>query len=117
MSTNQRDSLDKALTRPGRVDYQVAFHNATREHARELFELMYATDDGKGGLRAGITEEELKELARKFSGPIENGVFSIAELQGYLLKYKNDPREACQEITKGIEDMLEERAGRKLDSQ
>jgi chaperone BCS1 len=37
MTTNVPESLDEALIRPGRVDLQVGFTNATREQARELF--------------------------------------------------------------------------------
>ncbi|KAK3936146.1 BCS1 N terminal-domain-containing protein [Diplogelasinospora grovesii] len=44
MTTNKPETLDDALIRPGRVDLQVAFTNATREQARELFERMYEAD-------------------------------------------------------------------------
>lgn len=103
MTTNRLEDLDDALIRPGRVDYQVAFHNATREQARELFERMYVADNAR------ITEDELKSLAQKFSKPIDDGQFSMAELQGYLLKYKQDPRKACEGIEKGIKDMLKDK--------
>ncbi|KAI1093964.1 P-loop containing nucleoside triphosphate hydrolase protein [Rostrohypoxylon terebratum] len=41
MTTNTPEQLDDALIRPGRVDLQVAFANATQEQARELFIRMY----------------------------------------------------------------------------
>ncbi|KAI2471888.1 P-loop containing nucleoside triphosphate hydrolase protein [Annulohypoxylon bovei var. microspora] len=41
MTTNTPEQLDEALIRPGRVDLQVAFANATRDQARELFVRMY----------------------------------------------------------------------------
>jgi mitochondrial chaperone BCS1 len=44
MTTNKPESLDDALIRPGRVDLQVAFTNATREQAREIFVRMYEAD-------------------------------------------------------------------------
>ncbi|POS80649.1 hypothetical protein DHEL01_v200974 [Diaporthe helianthi] len=44
MTTNKPEALDDALIRPGRVDLQVAFTNATQEQARELFERMYEAD-------------------------------------------------------------------------
>lgn len=37
MTTNHRNQLDEALIRPGRVDLQVPFGNATKGQARELF--------------------------------------------------------------------------------
>lgn len=47
MTTNHPEKLDEALIRPGRVDLQVAFTNATRSQIKELFERMY-TDDLPG---------------------------------------------------------------------
>ncbi|KAK3325291.1 BCS1 N terminal-domain-containing protein [Apodospora peruviana] len=44
MTTNKPESLDEALIRPGRVDLQVGFSNATQEQAKELFERMYEAD-------------------------------------------------------------------------
>lgn len=46
MTTNKPEKLDDALIRPGRVDLQVAFGNATQPQIKELFERMY-TSDGK----------------------------------------------------------------------
>ncbi|KAK5656287.1 hypothetical protein OQA88_4667 [Cercophora sp. LCS_1] len=45
MTTNKPESLDEALIRPGRVDLQVAFTNATRQQAVELFIRMYEADN------------------------------------------------------------------------
>jgi chaperone BCS1 len=44
MTTNKPESLDDALIRPGRVDMQVAFTNATRQQALELFVRMYEAE-------------------------------------------------------------------------
>lgn len=44
MTTNKPETLDEALIRPGRVDFQVAFRNATQDQARELFIRMYEAD-------------------------------------------------------------------------
>ncbi|KAK3370193.1 BCS1 N terminal-domain-containing protein [Podospora didyma] len=44
MTTNKPETLDEALIRPGRVDLQVGFTNATQEQAQELFERMYEVD-------------------------------------------------------------------------
>ena len=41
MTTNKPQALDEALIRPGRVDLQVSFTNATQQQARELFVRMY----------------------------------------------------------------------------
>ncbi|KAJ4302172.1 hypothetical protein N0V88_002308 [Collariella sp. IMI 366227] len=47
MTTNKPETLDDALIRPGRVDLQVGFTNATQEQARELFVRMYEPDGSK----------------------------------------------------------------------
>lgn len=44
MTTNHPEKLDSALIRPGRVDLQVAFGNATKSQIQELFERMYTSD-------------------------------------------------------------------------
>ncbi|KAH7310358.1 BCS1 N terminal-domain-containing protein [Rhexocercosporidium sp. MPI-PUGE-AT-0058] len=44
MTTNHPEKLDEALIRPGRVDHQVAFGNATQTQIKELFERMYTND-------------------------------------------------------------------------
>ncbi|KAI5461610.1 BCS1 N terminal-domain-containing protein [Mariannaea sp. PMI_226] len=41
MTTNKPESLDEALIRPGRVDVQVGFKNASSGQATELFHRMY----------------------------------------------------------------------------
>jgi mitochondrial chaperone BCS1 len=41
MTTNKPEKLDDALIRPGRVDLQVAFRNATQPQIKEIFERMY----------------------------------------------------------------------------
>ncbi|KAI0118499.1 P-loop containing nucleoside triphosphate hydrolase protein [Hypoxylon sp. NC0597] len=46
MTTNSPEQLDDALIRPGRVDLQVGFTNATREQAKELFLTMYEGGQG-----------------------------------------------------------------------
>ena len=41
MTTNHRDKLDPALIRPGRVDMEIKFENATTAQASELYQLFY----------------------------------------------------------------------------
>jgi mitochondrial chaperone BCS1 len=44
MTTNKPEKLDDALIRPGRVDLQVGFTNATQPQIKELFQRMYTSD-------------------------------------------------------------------------
>lgn len=161
MTTNKPETLDDALIRPGRVDLQVAFGNATQEQARELFERMYEADsrskvvgekengfaataeekkkgekeeatamptnghavqtaaaekfpasEALGDHRLDITMEELREIAREFAELVPEGQFSPAELQGFLLKRKKDPRKAVEEVKPWVESMVQQKASR-----
>ncbi|KAK2019789.1 hypothetical protein LZ32DRAFT_151702 [Colletotrichum eremochloae] len=156
MTTNKPESLDEALIRPGRVDLQVGFTNATPSQATELFQRMYEADgdspakrvDGHlapptnpappitvdgGKPSASLSSvspttssfsddplspdaaaeaekhqfdvEELKRIAAEFGSLIPDGLFSPAEIQGFLLKRKKDPRRALKETSEWVEGM------------
>ncbi|ROT43690.1 hypothetical protein SODALDRAFT_327893 [Sodiomyces alkalinus F11] len=138
MTTNRPEDLDEALIRPGRVDLQVSFTNATGNQARELFERMYdsgaaAEETGirpetEGSLRKGHTQEsaggrekvmfaamdgeedviepeELRSVAEEFGAKIPDGLLSPAEIQGFLLKRKKEPRRALRETDNWVKAM------------
>lgn len=166
MTTNHPEKLDDALIRPGRVDHQVAFNNATQAQIKELFERMYSNDlprtkiivnstpslktpelvtvvekDINGtangiangtaengtahpkftpaetlarisALRekfsgASLSDAELRSIAVDFAAKIPDHMFSPAEIQGFLLKRKKDPRRAVAEVDKWVESMAE----------
>jgi len=71
---------------------------------------------GKGkGEAEELTAEELKKIATEFSDQVEDDMFSPAEIQGFLLKRKKDPRKALDEVGDWVEGMLEQkRRGTKL---
>jgi chaperone BCS1 len=159
MTTNKPEALDEALIRPGRVDLQVAFTNATRDQAKELFERMYEADkhrhmelvrkqaehDGEqekvvnggavgnghvvrsdhaegvkeepqapqgngvvvqGDERFDLTEDDLSKIAGEFARRIPDGRFSPAEIQGFLLKRKKNPKKALEEVEAWVEAMV-----------
>ncbi|KAK1982686.1 BCS1 N terminal-domain-containing protein [Colletotrichum cereale] len=158
MTTNKPESLDEALIRPGRVDLQVGFTNATPSQATELFQRMYEADNaspakrGDGHLApptnpappitvnggtsstsssstvspttASLSDnplspeaaveaekkhhfdtEELRRIAAEFGALIPDGLFSPAEIQGFLLKRKKDPRRALKETSEWVDGM------------
>ncbi|KAH8649665.1 BCS1 N terminal-domain-containing protein [Tricladium varicosporioides] len=160
MTTNHPEKLDEALIRPGRVDHQVAFGNATLAQIKELFERMYADDlprtkllpshhalsvspahqlpneipsskskekeiptppatpiistslpsEKSGERKIGeepVSAEELSDIATKFSLLIPNTLFSPAEIQGFLLKRKKDPRKALRECKEWVAEQGE----------
>lgn len=175
MTTNKPDTLDDALIRPGRVDLQVGFTNATQEQSKELFVRMYEADsrhkaskpiltpsaNGKAGVnghftdgetngqareektktnghnkdlnkaqaglchdrgttsrealddhRLDMTLDELQDVAAQFASKIPEGQFSPAELQGFLLKRKKDPRRALDEADHWVDAMIKQKASK-----
>lgn len=50
-------------------------------------------------------ERGLDDIAKKFSEKIPDGIFSPAEIQGFLLKRKKDPKRALNEIVEWIEGL------------
>ncbi|KAI9047384.1 hypothetical protein LZ554_008830 [Drepanopeziza brunnea f. sp. 'monogermtubi'] len=180
MTTNHPEKLDEALIRPGRVDHQVAFSNATQSQIKELFVRMYtndlprtkiiispnptttttttvttshsaptvlqpkpvagpapgeqtppptpinaqpplspphapatssvgARDTGGEEKDAAISEKELSFIAERFARQVPNDMFSPAEIQGFLLKRKKDPRKACEEVDAWVQGIVEQR--------
>ena len=128
MTTNKPESLDEALIRPGRVDMQVGFMNATSVQAGELFHRMYEASrvKAKSGLLKSkeedekhkllhkneiidVTAEELKEVSLEFGRLVPEDTFSPAEIQGFLLKRKKSPRKALEDAGPWIEAALKQK--------
>ncbi|KPM36862.1 hypothetical protein AK830_g9688 [Neonectria ditissima] len=133
MTTNKPESLDEALIRPGRVDVQVGFKNASSAQAGELFHRMYEASRAKQlangsaasaakGDKAGaapkqdevldVTMAELRGISDKFGALIPEGMFSPAEIQGFLLKRKKTPRKALEEAEEWIEAAIKQKESR-----
>ncbi|PCD21429.1 hypothetical protein AU210_016392 [Fusarium oxysporum f. sp. radicis-cucumerinum] len=131
MTTNKPESLDEALVRPGRVDLQVGFKNATSEQARQLFYRMYevsptkpvpnakagsaAPNALKGSLLRNQDKEttlpdgELTKISQDFGRLIPDDMFSPAEIQGFLLKRKKNPRKALEDAAAWVEATLKQK--------
>jgi mitochondrial chaperone BCS1 len=76
MTTNHRNVLDPALTRPGRVDLDIVIDNASRTQATRLFARFFPN---------------MPDLADGFGEKVMKSPVSMATLQGHLLKYRDDP--------------------------
>ncbi|GAB0137469.1 hypothetical protein EsDP_00005733 [Epichloe bromicola] len=137
MTTNKPESLDDALIRPGRIDVQVAFKNASSHQAGELFYRMYeevsppkpVSGDGSDSAKAvgedkrdrpskmttpygellDVTMDEVKSISEEFGKRIPEGVFSPAEIQGFLLKRKKDPRKALEDLESWVEGLKKQK--------
>jgi mitochondrial chaperone BCS1 len=130
-TTNRYEALDEALCRAGRMDVHVEFKKATRWQARELFRCFFPPceeeegegeetakggDKGKGSVvekslqqeggggdgSQRLTQEESDALAERFADAVPPGKFSMASLQGHLMRYKQLPREAVESVPEWI---------------
>jgi chaperone BCS1 len=62
-----------------------------------------------------LSESERSDIAKAFADMIPDDLFSPAEIQGFLLKRKTDPRKALQEVGVWVDGMVEQKKmGRKL---
>jgi chaperone BCS1 len=102
MTTNYLERLDPALMRPGRVDMVRLLGAATSSQARRMFDGFYDSQDDGG---------PVSSLANEFAERIEemDGNPSMAELQGHLMGYKEDPGAAVDQISK-LQVAMDERA-------
>jgi chaperone BCS1 len=111
MTTNKPDDLDDALVRAGRISVRVAFKNASRVQARELFERMYVKPPvlySDPVLEAG----RIKKCAEEFAERIPDGEFSPADLQEFLLVHKRSPEGAVGGVEEWKREILQERGRR-----
>ncbi|KAJ6529327.1 P-loop containing nucleoside triphosphate hydrolase protein [Mycena capillaripes] len=104
-TTNHIEKLDPALIRPGRIDLKIKYSLAVTEQLENVFHRFYPVDTDSAGLKSGgLTASEIGELARQFAAAVPHSKYSIAQLQGYLLGWKNDPSGAVQGIGTWIEE-------------
>lgn len=123
-TTNHIERLDPALSRPGRMDVWINFKNATRWQAEGIFKCFFPSKKpvpppdsestittpsqsqenlplpkrkGNAPVVPVLSEEELDVLAKKFANAIPDDEFSVASLQGYLLKNKTRPHQCVEE--------------------
>lgn len=106
MTTNKPHELDDALVRAGRISVKVAFMNASRQQAEEIFLRMYVDLPGEHLVQ---TKADLKTLAENFADQLPEGDFSPAGLQDYLLVHKKDPQGAVEGLSKWMAGQHEER--------
>eukprot|EP01023_Acetabularia_acetabulum_P015859 TRINITY_DN17785_c0_g1_i3.p1 TRINITY_DN17785_c0_g1~~TRINITY_DN17785_c0_g1_i3.p1 ORF type:complete len:539 (-),score=61.21 TRINITY_DN17785_c0_g1_i3:153-1676(-) len=99
MTTNHIEKLDSALIRPGRVDNRIQFNFATQSQIKSLYIAFYKDLDSTKLDEIGKIngEKELEQLGEDFSRIVPENQFSIADIQGYLMGFKQDPRGAIDQ--------------------
>ncbi|KAL1727049.1 P-loop containing nucleoside triphosphate hydrolase protein [Schizophyllum commune] len=115
-TTQHVHTLDPALARPGRMDVWVEFKNASRPQAADFFRAFFTKEEDLPpsdvrNLWAPTTLPlaELDRLAEIFAAQLPEYEFSVADLQGYLLRHKSQPQRAARGLTEWVQ---EERARR-----
>jgi chaperone BCS1 len=110
MTSNFAEKLDKALVRPGRVDRMIYLGNISQRSCELMFLRMYGPD-ANGSAPADravqLPEDDLKRLALEFSGQIPNELFTPAQVQGYLLNYRDSPLDALANVGRWVKEEVE----------
>ncbi len=104
MTTNHLKALPPALVRDGRVDVPILFDFADAEQAARLFHHFHRDraaaaphaldDEQRRATRAA--DEALRAMADAFAAAVPAGRFTMAALQGHLLRHRAAPAEAVR---------------------
>ena len=111
MSTNHPDALDRALTRPGRIDMKLEFTYADRAQIRELFQNMYAPDGPEGEKPTVYDKQCIPFLAHVFADRVSAGVFSPSAIQGHFMSHKVSPEEAVESVSDWMDEQAKDDPG------
>lgn len=103
MTSNVAHRLDKALIRPGRIDRMIYLAEMSKDSARLMFLRMYSRGNS-GPSVDGSVDEKLEKLALEFERAVPDKIFTPAQLQGYMLKHRQDPAAAVAGISTWIAD-------------
>jgi mitochondrial chaperone BCS1 len=98
MTSNFADKLDHALVRPGRIDKMFLLGNISPKSAENMFLRMFLPDSEHGSKysapAAGADRDTLEKLAPLFAEAIPPETLTPAQLQGYLLSHRDEPKRA-----------------------
>ena len=100
MTTNHKHVLDRAIIRPGRIDYELEFTHVTEEQVRRQFDRFYADLHGDNSQPLSMDHKTREKCADHFATRIakSNVRFTTADIQGYLMKHRKMPSRALDKL-------------------
>ncbi|KAJ7238904.1 hypothetical protein C8J57DRAFT_1373211 [Mycena rebaudengoi] len=110
-TTNHIENLDPALIRAGRMDLKIKYSLATTAQIKELFRVFFSVieNEGPGAKFPSYTAAEIEHHAAEFAATMPPDMYSIAQIQGYLLRKKRNPVGAIQGVTEWLTEQEEDR--------
>jgi chaperone BCS1 len=118
MTSNSPDSLDAALLRPGRIDSKVLFGYTNKEVSGQIFlhiftktadEILSASKDEEDSLAINTTHpspDALLAMSKQFADCIPDTKVSPAEIQGFLMRHRDDPAAAVANADAWAKEVL-----------
>ncbi|RBA13413.1 mitochondrial chaperone bcs1 [Fusarium proliferatum] len=115
MTTNHPEKLDRALTRPGRIDKEVEFQLASRGIIKDIFRFMFGQLEKKivQVSQQKVCDGEIESQADEFAANIPESKFSPAEIMSYLLPYRSCPVAAIDNCGQWVDGLLKEKQAKK----
>jgi hypothetical protein len=93
MTTNHITKLDPALVRPGRVDVMEEIGNADAGQMKRMFQKFYPPREVRGAEendQKASEEHASRSMAENFATAMQGVDVSMALLQGFFLKHRDD---------------------------
>ncbi|KAF7340565.1 p-loop containing nucleoside triphosphate hydrolase protein [Mycena sanguinolenta] len=106
-TTNHIENLDPALIRAGRMDLKIKYSLATTAQIEEVFKVFFSVSNEDDGA-SRYSADDIKRLATEFAATVPTETYSVAQIQGYLLRKKRNPFGAAQGVPEWIAEQEEE---------
>ncbi|GAB1739263.1 hypothetical protein NU219Hw_g4010t2 [Hortaea werneckii] len=111
MTSNNPNSLDEALVRRGRIDRKIEFCFASRSISAALFKRIYCkTQEELLPGESPLDENEIDFLAHEFALSFPENALTPAEVLGFLLDNRTNPKIAVAGMPAHSREVIKRRA-------